>query len=67
MEREKKSVKTIVFLTETMTQELESIATSTGTSKQDLIRSYIAMGLYSQKKADEVLKDLIAIKGGLNV
>lgn len=67
MEREKKSVKTIVFLTETMTRELESIATSTGTSKQDLMRSYIAMGLYSQKKAEEVLKDLISIQGGLHV
>lgn len=67
MMKEKKTVKTIVFLTETMSSQLEDIATSTGVTKQDLIRTYISTGLFSQKKAEEFMRDFIQLKGELNV
>lgn len=65
--KEKKTVKTILFLTETMNRELESVASATGQSKQELIRAYISTGMYSQRKAEELLQDFIKARGGLDV
>lgn len=65
--KEKKTVKTILFLTETMNRELENVASSTGQSKQELIRAYISTGMYSQRKAEELLQDFIKTRGGLDV
>jgi hypothetical protein len=65
--KEKKTVKTILFLTETMNRELESVASATGQSKQELIRAYISTCMYSQRKAEELLQDFIKARGGLDV